>query len=108
MNLCFLGSLVLGGLLLLRTDRRGLRVCNFLFVAEVLYWIGTPLIGFYLTMSLTTRRWAAGVSSSVAGATGIGNMGLAPQILTGYPIIALVLLNLAFRRLARRAEVRAS
>jgi len=100
-NLVFLGLLALSGFLLLKADRRALLVCNLLFTAEILYWIGFPVLGLYLGLFLKNRAWIGGLSTSMAGAFGIGNMGTAPQMLSGYPLIALPALNLAFRRLPR-------
>jgi len=98
-NFVFLLALAAGGLLLLKLDRKGLRLCNTLFAAEILYWLGAAIGGLYL--ALRGHEWAAGLWRSFAGASGIGNMGIAPQILTFFPVIGLVVLNLAFRRLPR-------
>jgi len=43
------------------------------------------------------------IGSSIAAASGIGEIGTAPQILTGYPLIALVITNIAFRKLRELA-----
>jgi len=40
---------------------------------------------------------------SIAGASGVGDMGIAPQLITAYPLIALGGLNLARRRLRSAA-----
>ena len=71
----------------------GVTVCNVVFVAEILYFV---IIGF-LWGSLPRP-----ISMSVAAATGVGNMGLGPQLASAYPLIALVCLNAARWRLKRQ------
>lgn len=98
-NAVFLVALAVGSVLLMRTDRRGLRLCNLVFAAEILYWLASGVAPLYLGLAFKRSDWAIGMARSVGGATGIGNMGISLQILTAYPIIALVALNLAFRRI---------
>jgi hypothetical protein len=86
-NLCFLVLLVVGGIHLVRLRPSGVTICNAVFVGEITYFLA---IGFL---------WSAlPVASGVAAATGVGNMGLSPQLISGYPLIALICLNLARRK----------
>src|SRR5260221_12554129 len=47
------------------------------------------------------REWAHRFVMSIAAARGIGNVGLAPQLLSLYPVWVLVLLNLAYWRMGK-------
>lgn len=94
-NLCFLGFLVLGSVYLLKPRMLGVVVCNAVFITEILYFLSG---GMFFWGPAVPKS----ISMSVAAATGIGNMGLAPQLISAYPLFALVGLNLA-----RRAAVRA-
>ena len=88
-NLCFLALLVVGGIHLFRLRPSGVTICNTVFVGEIIYFF---VIGFL---------WSAlprPVSMGVAAATGIGNMGISPQVISGYPLVALICLNLAGRK----------
>ncbi len=89
--------LVYVGFLLWRIDDRGLRVANVLFPAELLYWILTPTIQLFLLMSKTERT--AQIGHSMASAGGIGDIGLTPQLVTAFPLVGLIVLNLAYRKL---------
>ena len=97
LNLIFVSVLVFAGILLLRADLRGVRLSNWLFATEIAYWLLTSTLGLFLTMSHRPTLSVLGLSMGAVG--GIGNMGISPQILTGYPIIALVALNLLRKRL---------
>jgi hypothetical protein len=91
-NVCFLGLLVLGGVYLVRLEKFGVVICNVVFVAEILY--------FFLGIGLLwSPAFSRPISGSAAAATGVGNMGLSPQLISAYPVIALVCLNLARWRL---------
>lgn len=81
-----------------RLKHGGLLLCNILFAFELLYLLAQAFLALVLPASL---------GSSVAGAGGIGGLGLAAQYVTAYPLIALIGLNVAYRRL-RRAEVKVS
>lgn len=94
-NLAFLVTLVIAGIGLLRLQTGAVTICNFIFVAEVLYFCGVGLLWGPTGMQRP-------LALSIGAATGIGNLGIAPQILTGYPLIALVALNLVRRRLTRQ------
>jgi hypothetical protein len=79
--------------------RSGLLLCNLLFGFELLFWmVGSALaIGFIDSSSQVLR----GVASSIAGASGFADIGLAPQFITAYPVIALIALNVAYHKLQR-------
>ncbi len=99
LNLFFISLLAISGIFLWRMDRRGVRLSNWLFSLEVIYWVAGA--GLTLLLSLSHKPVMNVLGKSIAAVEGIGNMGIAPQILTGYPIIALVALNLLNRKLSR-------
>ena len=94
-NVCFLGLLILGGFYLLKPRMLGVAVCNAVFISEILYFLS---ISLFFAGPTVPRN----ISMSIAAATGVGNMGLSPQLISAYPLFALGGLNLA-----RRAAVRA-
>lgn len=93
-DLCCLVALTVGGVYLVRLKRLGLRICNFGFAAEIIWFLGTSWIA--LALGLLGGRWEP-LGRSIAAAGGIGGLGTAPQIITGYPVLALIFLNLARR-----------
>ncbi len=77
-DLGFVAGLFFAGYLLVKLDRRGMVLTNFILIAEVVYWfvsIGTPSLKSF------------------------SNFGLTPQVLTAYPLFALPLLNWGARHL---------
>lgn len=90
-NLVLLTLLVFGGIKLLQLRTLGVVVCNAVFVAEITYFMALG--------SLWNATSSPSVSMSIAAATGVGSMGLSPQLICGYPLVALIFLNLARRRL---------
>jgi hypothetical protein len=93
-NLIFQSFLVVGAIQLFKLRPSGVTICNFLFVGEVVYFLGIGLL------------WSALPNTSgVAAATGVGNMGVSPQILCGYPLIGLICLNLARRKQAKTQQI---
>jgi len=98
-NLACLIVLIIAGACLLRLRRCGLLISNFLFGFEVIYFLFISFL-WVIPTSLTGPSF---VRNSIVAATGIGGVGITPQIVTGYPIIALVVLNVAYRGLSRRA-----
>lgn len=92
----FVSLALISGILLWRTSRFALRLCNLFFGAELVYWVGGAMLDVMLATS--KNEWAHRLVTSLASVTGIGNMGLAPQVLSLYPGWALVLLNLAYWR----------
>ena len=87
MNACFLAALVLGGICLLQLKNLGVTICNVVFVAEIVYFFGLAV--------LWSSAFPQAISMSAASATGVGDMGLSPQLICGYPLIALFGLNVA-------------
>lgn len=83
-NVIFNALLGLAGVYLIKRRLGAVTFSNTLFPLEILYFISlgplwlNPRIGW-----------------SVGAASGIGNMGLSVQMITGYPIIALIGLNIA-------------
>jgi len=97
-NLLFLLALLAGSRFLWRLKRAGLVICTVVFALEILYFVGEAV----LAIILWTVGGKAALFDLALGATaGTGNMGIAPQLLTGYPIIALIALNIAYRKLHR-------
>lgn len=90
-NLLFLTFLVFGGIRLLQLRTLGIAVCNVVFAAEIAYFMALGI--------LWGAAFPPSVSRSIAAATGVGSMGLSPQVICGYPLLALIFLNLARRRL---------
>ena len=97
-NLLFLLALLAGSAFLWRVGRRGLLICNIVFTGEILYFLGT---GAFEVFSGFAGGEIALIGFSMGAAGGTGNMGISPQTLTGYPIIALIALNIAYRKLHR-------
>ena len=89
MNIAYLLLLVLAGFWLIGLQRKGYILSLFVFSAEIAYFL---VIGA-LSVALSDR--------SISGAYGIGNMGLAPQLITGYPLIALFAVIVAVRKLRK-------
>jgi hypothetical protein len=89
-NLVILTLLTFGGVKLLQRKPLGVLVCNAVFAAEITYFI---------TLGILWRAVPPSVSMSIAAATGVGSMGLSPQLICGYPLVALIFLNLCRRRL---------
>lgn len=83
-NVIFNALLGLAGVYLIRRTLKAVMFCNFLFPLEIVYFIS--LGAFWLDPR---------IGMSVGAATGIANMGISLQIITGYPIIALIGLNIA-------------
>ena len=95
-NFILLALLILGGIRLLQLKTQGVVVCNAVFVAEIVYFVALGFLWSAVPRSL---------SMSVAAATGVGSMGLSPQLICGYPLVALVCLNLARQRLDATSQV---
>jgi len=98
-NLLFLIALLAASRFLWRLERRGLLICNAVFILEILYFIGGEAIELALALAGGKARL---IALSMGAAGGTGDMGIGPQLLTGYPIIALIVLNIAYRKLHRR------
>ena len=94
-NLILMSFLSYAASLLWRRRALGLKVSLAVFAAEFVYFFAIGAI------------WAFGgqIATSAAGATGIGNMGLAPQELTGYPVIGGVIAAILLFRTRRRSVI---
>jgi hypothetical protein len=89
-NLIFLLLLAAAGILLVRLRIQGVRLSNVIFVTMIIY----VLAPWALLLSDPLEK-------SMGATAGTGDMGINLQILTGYPVIALIGLNLARRKLPR-------
>jgi hypothetical protein len=85
-NMSFLAFLIFGSIRLFQFRAIGITICNIVFSAEIIYFVFLSLLSF-----VSSRA----ISMSVAGATGVGNMGIGPQLPWAYPLIALGCLDLA-------------
>lgn len=88
--------LLVVGVSLIRLRRRGLAIANWLFSLELVYFFLVGMLGVSL---LGAGGGLHVIGGSLAAASGSGNVGIMPQIVTGFPVAALVLLNVAYRRL---------
>ena len=85
-NIAILTVLAVAAVLLLRLKANAVRVNNWLFGSFVVYFLADVFV-----------PWGPfDVAVGVTG--GVGNMGIAPMIITGYPLICLVALNLLGRK----------
>ena len=98
-NALFLSAIFLAGWWLVLIHRRGAIFSNYVFSMEILFWVLSGLI--FLRLATSGNATAVSVAMSLGAVEGIGNMGMALQVLTGYPLIALVALNLARRHVDR-------
>ena len=98
-NALFLVAIFLAGYWLILIRRRGVVFSNYVFSMEILFFVLSSWVSLYLAMSSNATAASLGMSLGAMGGT--GNMGTALQSLTGYPVIALVGLNLARRSLDR-------
>lgn len=85
--LTFLGAEGIAGLHLLRTRLRGVRISNVLFASMVVYFL------------FPWELFGPTVDRSMGATAGTGNVGITLQLVTGYPILALIALNVARRKL---------
>ena len=80
--------------------RQGAVFSNYVFSLEILFFALSSLVALELGMSGNAAAVSVGMSLGAVG--GIGNMGTNLQFLTGYPLIALIAVNLARRHLDRK------
>ncbi len=88
-NLVFLVTLLAAAVLLLRLRYLGVVLSNVLFIAMIVYLLDP--FSFFL---------GEGFARSMAVTAGI-NAPMMPVLYTGYPVVSLIVLNLAGRRLKR-------
>lgn len=79
-NVAFLTALGVAAIRLFKLDLRGVRLLVIALKAELIYWL--LLIALWLMPNQ--------VASSAAGATGVGNMGISPQLFIAYPLTGLI------------------
>jgi hypothetical protein len=88
MNLVFMIVLVIAGFFLIQSRQRGVQLSNVLFIAMIVYFVD-PFSGFF---GEAFRR-------SMAVSAGIGDVGITWAMITGYPVVCLIALNVAGRKL---------
>jgi hypothetical protein len=98
-NALFVFGIFLSGYWLILIRRRGAVLSNYIFSTEILFFVLSSWVSLILAMSRNAT--AASIGKSFGAVGGIGNTGTALQLLTGYPVIALVALNLARRHVDR-------
>lgn len=86
-NLGFVVTLSYAGYLLARLRRKGMVISMYVLAAEMIYWVGNTLLGFWFSGSTSPELMKLG---AIIGR--IGDFGITPQIITAYPIVALLLL----------------
>jgi len=99
--------LTLTGLAVLRLQRRGLRMTNALFTFEIVRFLAEGT-AFYILAGHPGGN-AELVAQMIVSASTV--QGTTPQIITGFPVIALIATNIAYRELPhaeRWSEVRGS
>jgi hypothetical protein len=82
-SVILLSALLVGSVDLIRLRRRGLAICGFAFIAELLY--GFVLLVGWGHLSHETSP----PSQSFTAALALGNAGMAPQLVLFYPLIGL-------------------
>ena len=98
-NALFVFGIFLSGYWLILIRRRGAVLSNYIFFTEILVFVVSSWVSLILVTSRNAT--AASIGKSFGAVGGIGNMGTVLQLLTGYPVIALVALNLARRQVDR-------
>lgn len=91
-SLLLLIPLLYGGIALVRGQRYSLLFCNLLYLLEIVFF------------SAFLYAWRLPISplSITAIRAGFLNLGLAIQVISGYPLIAILVLNLGGRSLATK------
>jgi hypothetical protein len=91
LNLLFVLAVGVSGIFLLLVGVKVIRVVNVVFIAEVSYF------------ALSLCPFPGQLGHSITEAYGIGNVAIMAQMVVGYPLIALVVLNLVRPRLQKSA-----
>jgi hypothetical protein len=94
-NFLFLIGLLVASLFLWRLERRGRVACNIVFGGEIIYFLFCVL---FSTFSFASGGRVRLFGRALGIAAGTGDMGINAQILTGYPLIALIILNIVYRK----------
>jgi hypothetical protein len=95
----FVCALIVAGVWLIRLSRSGVILSNYIFTIETALFVAESLLSLEFAMH---GGRAAAIGMSMGAVAGIGHMGTVAQFVTGYPVIALVGLNIARRRLDRQ------
>jgi hypothetical protein len=98
-SIAYLLLLVLAGFWLKSLQRKGYILSLFVFSAEIAYFLVIGVLG--VALSGNPSQLGNAIDRSISGAYGIGNIGLAPQLITGYPLIALFAVIGAARKLRK-------
>ena len=93
-NVIFLGIFTVAGVDHLRLKLRAIHLLNTLFAAEAAFLAGYIFVTFAIGPSLVT----AGVYLAASWLS--SNFAIAAQLLSGYALVAVILLNLASKKLA--------
>ncbi|MDE3179096.1 MAG: hypothetical protein KGM47_05485, partial [Acidobacteriota bacterium] len=93
-DLVCLVVMLVAAVCLLRLRRLGLIICNYLFGFQIAYLFAFAVLALGLPES-------SQLAKGLAGAFGIGTMGTALEGGFVYPVVALVALNVAYRRLTQ-------
>lgn len=100
--ICALATFV-AGVFLWRCGRAGRVVSIVVFATEIAYFMANILIEIVLSMAGGDRGQAISLAMGAVG--GIAGMGTVLQNITFFPVIALIVLNLAYRSLDRRKSL---
>ncbi len=93
-NLVFLGIFVVAGVDLLRLKLSAIRALNTLFATEVAF------LAAYVFVTFVIGAWSVETEFYLAAAWLLLNFAIAAQILSGYAVVAVILLNVASKKLA--------
>ena len=95
--MAFMFALITAGMHLWKLDRRGLRILVYTLLAELIYLIGIATVSMAFHNSNALGR-------NVGAMAGVGNLALGLQIVTGFPIVAGILVFFAYRYLSIPAQ----
>ena len=95
-NALCVSMLIYAGIGLYRLERTALAISNGLFAFEIFYLYVDSIMGFLLEVRGGRRALFA---HALDATWGTGNMGVGPQLIPVYPLLALIALNLAYRKL---------
>jgi len=98
LNLVFVVLTVLAGCFLWRGHSRGWAICKVAFIGQIVYFF-LELLDSPMLMLFGSK--APLVSMALGASAGTGNVGTTLQTITGYPIIGLIGLKVAFTKLRR-------
>jgi hypothetical protein len=104
-NLLCLVFLIRAGAALWRLEPRGQWLSNVVLGFEIIWFLAE-----WETLAALLPLWgdkAKLIEASIWSIFDTGEIGTAPQTLTGYPLIAVIAVNVAYRKLSRASGVRA-